>query len=288
MKKISFNKESCKDFLMITVGTIIAASAVFFFLVPSHLSVGSVSGLAIILSGLTSISVSALTMVLNVLFLLLGFLLIGREFGAKTVYTSLLLPVILGVYERMFPQFQSITEDPFLDMICYCLVVSIGLAILFLRNASSGGLDIAAKILNKYLRMDLGKAMTAAGICVALSSAFLYDAKTVVLSLMGTYLNGIVLDNFIFGMNSKKKVCILSEKNEEIREYIINRLHSGATLYNAIGAFDFQPRQEIEVIVDKNEYSKLMDFLQKTDKNAFITVYTVREIMYRPKDKISA
>jgi len=277
------SREFIKDFVIITIGTIIVASAVFFFLVPSHLSVGSVSGLAIIISGFTSIPVSVITMVLNVLFLILGFLLIGREFGAKTVYTSILLPVVIGVYEVIFPNFQSIMEDPFLDMLCYCLVVSIGLALLFIRNASSGGLDIAAKILNKFLRMDLGKAMTAAGICVALSSALLYDKKTVVLSLIGTYLNGIVLDNFIFGMNAKKKVCILSEKNEEIRNYIIHELHSGATLYNAIGGFDFQPHQEIAVIVDKNEYSKLMSFILKTDKNAFITVYTVNEIIYRPK-----
>jgi uncharacterized membrane-anchored protein YitT (DUF2179 family) len=277
------NRELIKDFVIITIGTIIVASAVFFFLVPSHLSVGSVSGLAIIISGFTHIPVSVITMVLNVLFLILGFLLIGKEFGAKTVYTSILLPIVIGIYEIVFPNFQSIMEDPFLDMLCYCLVVSIGLALLFIRNASSGGLDIAAKILNKFLRMDLGKAMTAAGICVALSSALLYDKKTVVLSLIGTYLNGIVLDNFIFGISAKKKVCILSEKNEEIRSYIIHELHSGATLYNAIGGFDFQPHQEIAVIVDKNEYSKLMSFILKTDKNAFITVYTVNEIIYRPK-----
>lgn len=220
---------------------------------------------------------------LNVLLLVVGFLLIGREFGAKTVYTSLLLPLIIGLFELLFPHFQSMTQDPFLDMICYCLVVSIGLSILFLHNASSGGLDIIAKLLNKFLRMDLGKAMSASGMCVALSSALLYDKKTVVLSVIGTYFGGIVLDRFIFGMNTKKKVCILSEKHEEIREFIIRDLHSGATLYDAIGAYDFQHRREIVTIVDKSEFTRLMSYVAKTDKDAFVTVYTVSEIIYKPK-----
>jgi uncharacterized membrane-anchored protein YitT (DUF2179 family) len=271
------------DFAMITVATIITGAGVFFFLMPSHLSVGSVSGLAVVLSGLTTIPVSVLTMIMNVLFLVLGFLLIGREFGAKTIYTSILLPAVVGVFETLFPNFESMTQDPFLDMVCYCFVVSIGLSLLFTRNASSGGLDIAAKILNKYLRMDLGKAMTTAGMTVAVSSILLYDTKTVILSVLGTYLNGVILDKFIFGINTKKRVCILSEKHEEIRNYIINDLHSGATLYTAVGAYDYQDRPEIVTIVDKGEYAKLMSYLTKNDPSAFVTVYTVGEVLYRPK-----
>jgi len=245
--------------------------------------VGSISGLAIVLGNFIPLNISAITLVLNILLLILGFLFIGREFGAKTVYTSLLLPVILGVFELIFPNNQSITNDAFLDMLCYIFVVSIGLAMLFNRNASSGGLDIAAKFLNKYFHMDLGKAMSLAGMCVALSSALVYDKKIVVLSVLGTYLNGIVLDHFIFGFNLKKRVCIISKHEEEIRDFILNQLHSGATIYEAIGAYDHQPKKEIITIVDKNEYALLMSYIMKTDKNAFVTVYTVNEIIYRPK-----
>lgn len=276
--------DEIRDMAVITLGTVIVAAAVFFFLMPSRLSVGSVSGLAIVLSHFIALPVSAITMVLNVLFLILGFLLIGKEFGAKTVYTSILLPAVIGVLERYFPNFQSVMGDPFLDMICYCLLVSVGLALLFVRNASSGGLDIAAKILNRYLHMELGVAMSAAGICVALSSALAYDAKTVILSVIGTYLNGIVLDNFIFGLNAKKKVCIVSEKSEEIRRYIIEELHSGATLYEAVGAYHFEPHREIVTIVDKSEYAKLMTCIARVDKDAFVTVYAVQNIIYRPKN----
>ena len=275
--------EVIREFTMITAATIIVAPAVFFFLIPSHVSVGSISGLAIVLGNFIPLNISAITLVLNILLLILGFLFIGREFGAKTVYTSLLLPVILGVFELIFPNNQSITNDAFLDMLCYIFVVSIGLAMLFNRNASSGGLDIAAKFLNKYFHMDLGKAMSLAGMCVALSSALVYDKKIVVLSVLGTYLNGIVLDHFIFGFNLKKRVCIISKHEEEIRDFILNQLHSGATIYEAIGAYDHQPKKEIITIVDKNEYALLMSYIMKTDKNAFVTVYTVNEIIYRPK-----
>lgn len=270
-----------REYLTITIGTFIIACAVFFFLIPSNLAVGSVSGLAVVLSHFIPVHVSYITFVLNMLFLVLGFLLIGNEFGAKTVFTSILLPVFLRFLEFAFPDMGSITEDAFLDMLCYCFVVSIGLALLFVRNASSGGLDIAAKILNKYLHMELGKAMSAAGIVVALLSALCYDKKVVVVSLIGTYLNGIILDKFIFGMNEKKKVCIISDRFEEIRQFIINDLHSGASVYEAKGAYgDMVTRLELQVIVDRSEYNALMTFMQKTDPRAFMTVYIVNEITY--------
>lgn len=268
---------------IITLGTAIVAAAVFFFLVPSKLSVGSVSGLAIVLANVIPLPVSAITMALNVLFLVLGFLLIGGEFGAKTVYTSILLPLVLGVLERLFPNNGSIMGDQFLDMLCYTMLVSLGLALLFVRNASSGGLDIAAKILNRYFHLELGAALAAAGMVVALSSALVYDAKTVALSIIGTYLGGIVLDHFIFGLNTKKKVSILSSHVEEIRKFVLEDLHSGATLYEAIGAYDYAEQRELVTIVNKAEYAKLMTFLAKVDKDAFVTVYTVHEVFYRPK-----
>lgn len=281
MKKSDFMKE----FIVITFATLIVSAAVFFFLIPSQVSVGSISGLAMILGNIIPLHISIITFILNGLLLIIGFLLIGKEFGAKTVYTSLLLPLFLRIFEIWFPDFSSINGDPFLDMVCYIFVVSIGLAILFRENASSGGLDIVAKLLNKYFRMDMGKAMALPGMCVALSSILFYDKKLVVLSLLGTYLNGLVLDHFIFGLNLKKRVCIISEKEAEIRSFILNRLHSGATIYEGRGAYDGQPKTEIITIVDKNEYTLLMSYLLKTDPSAFVTVYTVSEVIYRPKPR---
>ncbi len=276
-------RDNLIEFFYITVATIIVAASVFFFLVPSQVSVGSISGLAIVLANFIPLSVSALTMIMNVGLLIVGFLLIGRDFGIKTVYTSILLPAVMGVFEWLFPNNQSMTGDQTLDTICYCVFVCFGLAMLFNRNASSGGLDIVAKLLNKFFRMELGKAMSMAGMAVALSSALVYDKKTLILSILGTFFNGIVLDHCIFGSTIKKRVCIISKKQEEIKDYILYELHSGATMYKAYGAYSGNEQQEINTIVDKNEYMKLINFVTKIDPKAFVTVYAVSEMMYQPK-----
>ena len=276
-------KKILSEWFIITFGTVVAASAVFFFLIPSHLAVGSISGLAIILANFIPLKISAITMGLNVALLVVGLIFIGRDFGIKTIYTSVLMPVVLAVLEILFPDMQSIMGDGFLDMLLYIFTVSIGLAILFNRNASAGGLDIIAKLLNKYLRMDLGKAMSLAGICTALTAALVYDEKTVLLIILGTYLNGIVLDHFIFGFNIRRRVCILSNKEADIEAFILHTLHSGATIYEPVGAYDHQIRREIITIVDKNEYIQLMNYISKTDPSAFVTVYNVNEVFYRPK-----
>lgn len=275
--------KTLKEFAVITVGVTIVAAAVFFFMLPSHVSVGSGAALAMVLSNFIPLSVSAITLILNVFLLVLGLILIGPEFGGKTVYCAILMPLIMGVFEYFLPNFQSITGDPLLDVVCYILVVGVGLAILFSHNASSGGLDIVAKIMNKYLRMDLGQAMSLSGMVVALTSALCYDARTVVLSVLGTYFGGMMVDHFIFGLNIKRRVCVISEKLDVIVDFVLHDLHSGATLNEIIGAYDNTPRKEMITIVDKQEYGKLMDFIRKTDPKAFVTVYSVSEMRYLPK-----
>ena len=268
---------------ILTVAVAIIAAAVYFFLVPSHASVSSISGLGIVLSNFVPLPLSAITMILNVVLLIIGFFTCGREFGAKTVYTSILLPAFIGLFERLFPDIGSLTDSQELDVLCYILVVSVGLSILFNRNASSGGLDIVAKIMNKYLHIELGRAMSLSGMCVALSAALVYDKKTVVLSVLGTYFNGLVLDHFIFNHNIKRRVCIITKKEEELRHFILTDLHSGATVYESYGAYNMEKRREIITIVDKGEYQKLMNFMNREDPQAFITVYTVSDMRYQPK-----
>ena len=276
-------KTLIKETLILTIAVAIIAAAVYFFLAPSHTSVSSISGLGIVLSNFVPLPLSAITMILNVVLLVIGFLTCGREFGAKTVYTSIMLPLFLGFFEIIFPNFESMTGSQELDVLCYILVVSIGLSILFNRNASSGGLDIVAKIMNKYLHMELGRAMSLSGMCVALSAALVYDKKTVVLSILGTYFNGIILDHFIFDHNRKRRVCIITEKEEELRQFIIQELHSGATIYEAIGAYNFEKHNEIITIVDNSEYQKLINFINREDPKAFITIYNVSNMQYQPK-----
>ena len=272
------------EFGIITFGAALAAAAIFFFMLPSNVAVGSASALAMVLANFIPLPVFVINLAINVFLLLIGFLLIGPEFGAKTVYTSTMVPVFMGIYEFFFPHFKSLTEDPLLDVLCYIIVVGMAMAILFSKNASSGGLDIVGKVINKYFRVELGKAIAMAGMCVAASSVFVSDIKSVVLSIFGTYLSGIILDHFIFGFNIKKRVCFISNKEKEIVEFILKNLHSGATYYEATGAYDDKTRREVITILTKNEYSKLMAFIAKTDPDAFVTVYTVNEVLYKPKN----
>lgn len=276
------------DFVMINFGVLIASAAIFFFMLPSDLAIGSGTALAMVLNNFINLPVSVLSLIINVLLLILGFLLIGPEFGVKTVYSATMVPVFLGIFEIIFGEdFKSLTDDALIDLICYILVVGVGMAILFARNASSGGLDIVAKIMNKYLKMDLGYAMSISGIVVAMSSIFVeaYSTKTVILSVVGTYFCGMMLDYFIFGFGLKRKVCILSNQLDTFVNYILHDLHSGATIYETFGPYDKVSRKEVVAIVDKNEYRKLMDFIKKTDPKAFVTVYSVSSMQYQPKIK---
>lgn len=272
------NRRNVKEFSLITVGTVIIATAVFFFMIPSQVSVGSASALAMVLSNFIALPVSAITFVLNTALLIVGFVLLGQGFGVKTVYASILLPATIRIYELIFPNFQSLTQDPVLDVLCYTLVVGVGLSMLFSCDASSGGLDVVAKLMNRYLHMELGKAMSTSGMLVALSSALCYDKKTVVLSVLGTYFGGIVVDHFIFGLNLKRRVCIISPLADEIIRFIVDDLQSNASVYTATGASDGIARREIIAIVDNQEYKKLMAYVRKVDPGAFITVYSVSNL----------
>ena len=275
-----------KDFSMITFGAALAAAGIFFFMLPSKVAIGSGTALAMVLHEFINLPVSALSLMINVILLIIGFILIGPEFGAKTVYASITIPICLGIFERIFSEnFQSLTQDPLIDVLCYILVVGIAMAILFSHNASSGGMDIVAKIIHKYCRIELGRAVSISGIAVALTSAFCYDTKTVILSVLGTYFAGMFVDHFIFGLNIKRRVCVISPKLDEIVSFILYDLHSGASLNELTGAYDKVQRKEVITIVDKNEYRKLMAFVRKTDPKAFVTVYSVNEIRYQPKIK---
>ncbi len=282
MKKLKIFRDF-KEFIVITLGALGVSTAVYFFMMQSNVAIGSISALSMVLANFVPLPLSVINLILNVLLLIVGFSLVGSEFGAKTVYTSIMIPLFVGVFEWTAPNFQSLTNDALLDTLCYILIISLSTAVLFSRNASSGGLDIISKILNKYLRIELGKAGSMCGIAIALTAALCYDTKTVVLSVLGTYFSGIVVDYFIFGLNIKRRVCIISPKLDEIVDYILHELHSGATLYDGIGAYHNDPRKEVVAIVDKNEYRKLMEFVRKTDPKAFVTVYSVNEVRYQPK-----
>lgn len=272
------NTETLREYGLITAGSVLIAAAVGFFMVPGDLVLGSVAGLAMVLSQVLPLRVATLNMILNILFLLLGFIFMGRSFGAKTVYASVLYPALVWGIDMVLPDLTSMTGDTWLDLLCFIFLVSAGQAILFHVNASSGGLDVPAKILNKYFHIDIGKAVTVCGLVTVVSSVLVYDLRTMIVGILGTYLNGVVVDEFVSGFSRKKRVCILSDRHEEIKEYILHKLSRGVTVYQAVGGFEGKERPELVTILTKTEYAQLMAYVRRTDPDAFLTVTTVSEV----------
>lgn len=267
------------EYALISFATFVIAAAVYFFLIPSKVVIGSISGLAIVIAELVPLSISMITMILNVILLLIGFLLLGKEFGMKTVYTSLLMPIFIAVFEQFIPLNGSLTGSSIYDIAADILLVAFGQAILFNVNASSGGIDILAKILNKYCHIEIGKAVSAAGIVTAMTSILVYDIGTLIISILGTLANGQAVDYFTSGLNRKKKISIISDNYEKIEDYILHTMHRGVTRYQVIGSYNNETKVELVTIMDTNEYKKLLVFLHQYPEKVFVTVSNVNEIL---------
>lgn len=267
------------EYALISFATFVIAAAVYFFLIPSKVVIGSISGLAIVIAELLPLSISMITMILNVILLVIGFLLLGKEFGMKTVYTSLLMPIFIAVFEQFIPLNGSLTGSSIYDIAADILLVAFGQAILFNVNASSGGIDILAKILNKYCHIEIGKAVSAAGIVTAMTSILVYDIGTLIISILGTLANGQAVDYFTSGLNRKKKISIISDNYEKIEDYILHTMHRGVTRYQVIGSYNNETKVELVTIMDTNEYKKLLVFLHQYPEKVFVTVSNVSEIL---------
>ncbi len=276
---MTMTKKTVSEFAYITFAMFIISCSIYFFLIPSGIVVGSISGLSMVLNQVIHLPISVITFILNVGLLIIGFIFIGKEFGAKTVYTSVLLPLFLAVFEIVIPLEESLTQNSVYDLISYTLIIAFGQAMLFNVNASSGGMDIVGKIISKYTHLEIGKALTICGIITAATSIFVYDISTMIVSLIGTYANGQAVDYFVGGFNKRKRICILSEHYEEIMKYIMEDMNRGVTVYSAVGGFDKVPKIELVTIMTTSEYKKLLNYLHQSDYKAFVTISTVNEVI---------
>ncbi|MBR0244849.1 MAG: YitT family protein [Bacteroidales bacterium] len=279
-----------KELVIMTVAMFIAAAAVYYFLLPSNLVIGSITGLSMVIASLFSaagipVKVSVVIMLINALLLVLAWLLIGAEFGAKTVYTALILGPFVDVWEKILP-YQTLLDpgqtsvmgDPWFDLLCFVLVLSASQTILFNINASTGGLDILAKIVNKYLHFDIGTSVSVAGALICCTAFAVNPFRLVVIGLIGTWINGLALDYFTAGLNRRKRVCIISSRHEEIRKYIIEDLQRGCSLYEVTGGYNGHKNVEIQSLLTQNEFADLMNYLKQNDIHGFITAGNVSEI----------
>ena len=279
-----------KELVIMTVAMFIAAAAVYYFLLPSNLVIGSITGLSMVIASLFSaagipVKVSVVIVLINALLLVLAWLLIGAEFGAKTVYTALILGPFVDVWEKILP-YQTLLDpgqtsvmgDPWFDLLCFVLVLSASQTILFNINASTGGLDILAKIVNKYLHFDIGTSVSVAGALICCTAFAVNPFRLVVIGLIGTWINGLALDYFTAGLNRRKRVCIISSRHEEIRKYIIEDLQRGCSLYEVTGGYNGHKNVEIQSLLTQNEFADLMSYLKQNDIHGFITAGNVSEI----------
>lgn len=282
-----------KELFIMTAGMAITAAAVYYFLLPSKLVVGSITGLSIVISNLLNaagltIKVSLVIVIINAILLLLAWLLIGKEFGAKTVYTALILGPMVDMWEKILPietllepGQMSLMNDAWFDLICFVLLLSIAQSVLFHINASTGGLDILAKIVNKYLHFDIGASVSIAGIAICLTALAINPFRLVVIGIIGTWINGIALDYFTASINRKKRVCIISPQYEQIREYIVGTLHRGCSLYEVMGGYSGEKSMEVQALLTQNEFSALMEHIREENIHSFITAGNVSEVYGR-------
>lgn len=279
------------ELVIMTFGMMIAAAAVYYFLVPSKLIIGSISGLSIVVSGIfqnffgIELKISFVVIIINAILLIMAWIFIGEEFGAKTVYTALLLGPLMELWALIMPYESlidtgqtSVMGDIWFDLCCFVLLLSISQAILFNINASTGGLDILAKIVNKYLHFDIGASVAVAGACICCTAFAINPFKMVVIGLIGTWINGLVVDYFTASLNKRKRVCIVSDDYDKIRKFIIEKLGRGCSLYDMRGGYAQDKHVEIEALLTQNEFSSVMEFIKDEGLRSFITASNVSEI----------
>ena len=280
-----------KEMITITVAMAIAAAAVYYFLMPGKLIVGSISGLSIVISGIfekflgMTVKVSVVVFIINAILLLLAWFLIGKEFGLKTAYAALVLAPLIEMWEKICPYEKlvepgttSVMGDIWFDLICFILILSASQAILFRINASTGGLDIIAKIVNKYLHYDMGMSVTIAGVLICCTAFAINPFRLVVIGLIGTWMNGLIVDYFMISLAKRKRVCIISDDYERIRDYIINTIVRGCSLYEVTGGYSGRKTMEIQSLLTQDEFVNLMGWIRTNDIKAFITAGNVSEV----------
>ena len=287
------------EIVALVAALLVGAAAVYYFLIPGNLILGSISGLAMVICSLLesagiAMKVSVMVLILNAFLLILAYVFLGPEVGLKTIIASLLLGPFMDLwawicpYDRLIePGLTSVMGDPIFDLLGFVLLLGASQAFLFRINASTGGLDIVAMIMKKYLHWDIGTSVTVSGVIVCLSSFLVNPFRLVVIGLIGTWFNGIVVDYFTVSLNKRKRVCIISNEYEKIRQYIISTLCRGCSMYEVKGGFKEPPGVEIQTILTQGEFASLMEFVRKEDIHAFITAGNCSEIygLWRPNRK---
>ncbi|OOP74632.1 YitT family protein [Clostridium beijerinckii] len=274
MKKSKF-----REYLIITFGIILVALSIEYFYAPNNIAAGGVTGIAIIINAvIPSFSIGVVSFVLNGLLFIVALIFIDGKFGVKTIYASLGLSVIIWAIER-FIKPVAITNDLMMATIFGTLISAFGMAIIFNENASTGGTDILAKMLNIFFHLDIGKSLLLVDFVITLASAFVFGVDVALYSMLSIILLGLIVDRVIEGFNACKSIFIISKSNYEISRYIIDTLDRGCTFINGVGAFTEKETNILYAVLSRNQFIKLKKFIKDVDPDAFITVGEVHEVL---------
>lgn len=267
------------EYAMITAAILFMCVGIYFFKFPNHFAFGGVSGFSPVISALTGISASRFTNIANVVLMILGFLILGKSVGVKTLYATVVMTLGLDAMEKLFPLTGTLTTQPFLELIFAILIPAIASALLFNIGASSGGTDIIAMILRRYTSMNIGKALLVVDIASVTMAFFLFGAETGLYSLLGLASKSLVIDNLIESLNLCKSFTIVSSDPEPICDYIIKELHRSATVYHAHGAFSGEPKTIILTTMKRAQAVHLRTYIKSVEPTAFITIMNSSEII---------
>lgn len=271
-------RESIKEFALITIGIFLVAISVVYFFEPNNIAAGGITGLAIVINHyIPFISIGPLVLMMDAILFIVALIVLGAKFGAKTIYSSFLLSTSMWIMQTFIPI--NITNDLILATIFGTLISAVGMAIVFNANASTGGTDIIAKILNKFFHIEIGKSLLIVDFLVTLLGTVTFGINIGLYGLLAVIINGVVIDNIIAGFKTKSEITIISEKNKEISKFILDDLERGCTFIKGIGGFTGKDTSILYTVLDRNEFIKLKNKIKEIDKNAFITVGEVHEVM---------
>lgn len=268
-----------KQYFMLTLATVILVAGVYIFKFPNHFSFGGVTGIAVILQGIFGFSASSFTFMLNMGLLIFGFIFLGKGFGVKTVYVSVLMSVLLGIFEKAMPLAQPITQEPVLELVFAVVLPAFSSAILFNMDASSGGTDILAMILKKYTSFNIGTALFVVDLFITLAACFVYDAQTGLFSFCGLMAKSLVIDGVIENINLCKYFTIVCDKPEPICDYITHELHRSATIFRAEGSYSHKEKTIILTVLKRSQAVQLRNYVKRTQPLSFIMITNSSEII---------
>ena len=272
-------KEKLKHFSLLTVSTLIMAVGTYFFKFTNNFTFGGITGLAVLVADKTSISASDFSFIVNMLLLVLGFVVLGKKFAAKTAYCSILLSVTLSTLERVCPMDHPLTDQTMLEL-CFAIALpALGSAILFNIGSSSGGTDIIAMILKKYSSFDIGKALLMTDIMITVAGCFVFDIKTGLYSFLGLTIRSFMIDNFIEGFNLSKYFNVVCDEPEPICNFLVHELKRSATIVHAQGAFSGKDKYIVFTVLSRPQAVRLRNFIKENQPSAFMLISNTSEII---------